>query len=121
MKPDAICEELVQCCLAPDGHMGGIGSDNMTVILVIFLKGVTLNYKGSLGENLVDNVVYYLPKDKPEASNDQNEKVDKSDWLILTLCVITYIITIFKLIIPLPYSKLFNSYFCYRLINSFYF
>lgn len=79
MKPDAICEELVQCCLAPDGHMGGIGSDNMTVILVIFLKGVSLNYKGSLGENLVDNVVYYLPKDKPEASNDQNQKVDKSD------------------------------------------
>ena len=32
-----ICEALLDRCLAPDLRMGGIGCDNMTVILVCFL------------------------------------------------------------------------------------
>ncbi|XP_046854526.1 probable protein phosphatase 2C T23F11.1 [Xenia sp. Carnegie-2017] len=37
MKPDKICEELLTRCLAPDCDMGGLGCDNMTVILVCLL------------------------------------------------------------------------------------
>ncbi|XP_076352420.1 putative protein phosphatase 2C T23F11.1 isoform X2 [Tachypleus tridentatus] len=37
MEPEHICEELMTCCLAPDCQMGGLGCDNMTVILVSFL------------------------------------------------------------------------------------
>ncbi|KAG1684372.1 putative protein phosphatase 2C T23F11.1 [Nymphon striatum] len=37
MEPEDICEELMTRCLAPDCQMGGLGCDNMTVILVCFL------------------------------------------------------------------------------------
>lgn len=36
-----ICEELMTRCLAPDCQMGGLGCDNMTVVLVCFLHGKT--------------------------------------------------------------------------------
>ena len=32
-----ICEELMMRCLAPDCTMGGLGCDNMTVVLVCCL------------------------------------------------------------------------------------
>lgn len=35
--PEEICENLMTKCLAPDCQMGGLGGDNMTVILVCFL------------------------------------------------------------------------------------
>ncbi|XP_015171924.1 PREDICTED: probable protein phosphatase 2C T23F11.1 [Polistes dominula] len=38
MNPKEICEELINCCLAPDISRGA-GCDNMTVILVCFLHG----------------------------------------------------------------------------------
>ena len=34
-----ICEELMMRCLAPDCTMGGLGCDNMTVVLVCHLYG----------------------------------------------------------------------------------
>lgn len=39
MDPETICEELMERCLAPDGQMGGLGGDNMTVVLICFLHG----------------------------------------------------------------------------------
>uniref|UniRef100_A0A1Q3F177 protein-serine/threonine phosphatase n=1 Tax=Culex tarsalis TaxID=7177 RepID=A0A1Q3F177_CULTA len=39
MYPQYICESLMTRCLAPDCQMGGIGGDNMTVIIVCFLHG----------------------------------------------------------------------------------
>lgn len=39
MTPDMICEQLMTCCLAPDCLMGGLGGDNMTVVVVCFLHG----------------------------------------------------------------------------------
>lgn len=36
-----ICESLLDHCLAPDCRMGGVGCDNMTVILTCFLHGAT--------------------------------------------------------------------------------
>ncbi|XP_059093408.1 probable protein phosphatase 2C T23F11.1 [Tigriopus californicus] len=37
-EPEVICEELMTKCLAPDSTMGGLGCDNMTVILVCLLQ-----------------------------------------------------------------------------------
>lgn len=37
-EPEEICEELLSHCLAPDCQMGGIGCDNMTVVLVCLLQ-----------------------------------------------------------------------------------
>lgn len=39
MQPEIICEELMMRCLAPDCQMGGLGCDNMTVVLIGFLHG----------------------------------------------------------------------------------
>ncbi|GAB6019447.1 tRNA methyltransferase ppm2 [Chamberlinius hualienensis] len=39
IDPEDICEQLMMNCLAPDCQMGGLGCDNMTVILICFLNG----------------------------------------------------------------------------------
>jgi len=39
LEPEDVCEELMTRCLATDCTMGGLGCDNMTVILVCFLNG----------------------------------------------------------------------------------
>lgn len=39
IQPEIICEQLMTRCLAPDCQMGGLGCDNMTVILVCILNG----------------------------------------------------------------------------------
>lgn len=41
MEPEYICEELMTRCLAPDCQMGGLGCDNMTVVLICPLHGAT--------------------------------------------------------------------------------
>ncbi|CAF0799821.1 unnamed protein product [Brachionus calyciflorus] len=41
IPPETICEELMNRCLAPDCLMGGLGCDNMTVVIVCFLHGGT--------------------------------------------------------------------------------
>lgn len=38
ISPEIICEQLMTRCLAPDCQMGGLGCDNMTVVLVCFLN-----------------------------------------------------------------------------------
>ncbi|XP_003747764.1 probable protein phosphatase 2C T23F11.1 [Galendromus occidentalis] len=44
MEPEIICEELMTRCLAPDTSMGGLGCDNMTVVLVCFLNGRSFDH-----------------------------------------------------------------------------
>jgi protein phosphatase 2C family protein 2/3 len=39
IPPEIICEQLMTRCLAPDCQMGGLGCDNMTVVIVCFLNG----------------------------------------------------------------------------------
>lgn len=36
-----VCEDLMERCLAPDSEIGGVGCDNMTVIIVGILNGMT--------------------------------------------------------------------------------
>jgi hypothetical protein len=37
--PEVICEELLGYCLAPVCQMGGLGGDNMSIIIICFLHG----------------------------------------------------------------------------------
>ncbi|CAG0915121.1 unnamed protein product [Notodromas monacha] len=39
LEPEAICEALLEHCLAPDLSFGGLGCDNMTVILAVYVNG----------------------------------------------------------------------------------
>jgi len=39
IQPEIICEQLMTRCLAPDCQMGGLGCDNMTVVLACILNG----------------------------------------------------------------------------------
>ncbi|CAG9762473.1 unnamed protein product [Ceutorhynchus assimilis] len=39
LEPEDICEGLMMRCLSPDCHMAGLGCDNMTVVIVVFLHG----------------------------------------------------------------------------------
>ena len=39
MEPEEICEALLDRCLAPDLSFGGLGCDNMTAILAVYLNG----------------------------------------------------------------------------------
>ncbi|KAI8095117.1 phosphatase 2C-like domain-containing protein [Gilbertella persicaria] len=41
MKLDEICEQMMDHCLAPDSDGGGVGCDNMSVIIVAILNGKT--------------------------------------------------------------------------------
>jgi protein phosphatase 2C family protein 2/3 len=38
-QPEDICEQLMDRCLEPDCQVGGLGCDNMTVVLICFLHG----------------------------------------------------------------------------------
>lgn len=38
---EEICEELMDDCLAPNSEIGGVGCDNMTVVIVGILNGKT--------------------------------------------------------------------------------
>ncbi|XP_014257236.1 probable protein phosphatase 2C T23F11.1 [Cimex lectularius] len=53
--PDAICEDLLNRCLSPVSNYGGTGCDNMTVILVLFMK------------NKKNQIVYSKPLSKDDS------------------------------------------------------
>lgn len=54
--PEQICEALMNRCLAPDCQMGGLGGDNMTVILVCLLHGKTYEeLSARCAEKLLEN------------------------------------------------------------------
>lgn len=68
LQPEVICEELMTRCLANDCSMGGLGCDNMTVILICFLHNQP--YK-----NLVDKCQAIVTK-KENARTHTMEEVD---------------------------------------------
>ncbi|KAI8440833.1 hypothetical protein MSG28_009145 [Choristoneura fumiferana] len=48
-EPAAVCEALMQRCLAPNSSTGGLGCDNMTVLLVCLKPfPVTVNVNASM-------------------------------------------------------------------------
>eukprot|EP00123_Amoebidium_parasiticum_P001444 comp12531_c0_seq1/m.7518 comp12531_c0_seq1/g.7518 ORF comp12531_c0_seq1/g.7518 comp12531_c0_seq1/m.7518 type:complete len:315 (-) comp12531_c0_seq1:915-1859(-) len=43
MSLPKVCEELMNTCLAPESKIGGVGCDNMTVVIVVFKKNYMPN------------------------------------------------------------------------------
>lgn len=64
MDPEQICEELMTRCLAPDCQMGGLGCDNMTVVLVCLTQGEDLAKKCSR---------VHIPSQDPLSSSEEEE------------------------------------------------
>ncbi|UYV62573.1 hypothetical protein LAZ67_2001128 [Cordylochernes scorpioides] len=70
--PGDICEELMTRCLAPDCQMGGLGCDNMTVVLVCVLQ------KGTYEELSARCALPPCPA-PADSDNDTTEEDDISD------------------------------------------
>lgn len=67
-EPEVICEELMTQCLAPDSTMGGLGCDNMTVILVCLLQEKPY-------QRLVDKCAKMAAQLASERNQEENEGV----------------------------------------------
>ncbi|WFD06552.1 protein-serine/threonine phosphatase [Malassezia vespertilionis] len=59
-----ICEDILERCLAPDAEVGGIGCDNMTLMIVAILAGRTKEEWYQWVKERVENKVGY---DTPES------------------------------------------------------
>jgi len=76
------CENLMDRCLAKDSELGGIGCDNMTVVIVGFLNGKSLeewyewmaNRYGSLGPDFSDEVEQSGHTEDYGSMDDENEQ-----------------------------------------------
>uniref|UniRef100_A0A0R3RIH7 protein-serine/threonine phosphatase n=1 Tax=Elaeophora elaphi TaxID=1147741 RepID=A0A0R3RIH7_9BILA len=77
-EPEAVCEELLSRCLAPDCQMGGLGCDNMTAVLVCLLQEDTPEayiarcsrkpVESAAGDAVsVDSETYVTPQPSPVA------------------------------------------------------
>lgn len=78
------CENLMDKCLASDSELGGIGCDNMTVIIVGFLNGKTEAawYKwmeqryGKYGQEYEESDNRQQKSDDPEYNDDEDEGLE---------------------------------------------
>lgn len=105
---DEICELLMDRCLAPDSEVGGLGCDNMSVIIVGILHGKSLEEwydwmaervaadipkKDALGNDVVDEIEEAAHEDSQEKSvnnvddqapildnNTRPSTDDEKDW-----------------------------------------
>ena len=68
LEPEQICEELMMRCLANDCSMGGLGCDNMTVILICFLNDQPY-------QKLVDKCLTMVKK-KEKAMSQLMDEID---------------------------------------------
>ncbi|ODM96802.1 putative protein phosphatase 2C T23F11.1 [Orchesella cincta] len=81
MEPEKICEELMSACIAPDSHMGGLGCDNMTVVLVCFLHGKSWEqYCSKIASTLEPNLLGYTRRLRASSSDDSSD--DNEDAIL---------------------------------------
>ncbi|KAL4002907.1 putative protein phosphatase 2C T23F11.1 [Acanthocheilonema viteae] len=83
-EPEAVCEELLSRCLAPDCQMGGLGCDNMTAVLVCLLQEDTPEayiarcsrkpVESTAGDaTSVDSDTYVTPQPSPVATEPNED------------------------------------------------
>eukprot|EP00731_Ephydatia_muelleri_P038107 Em0655g6a len=77
MKPAQICESILDHCLAPDCRLGGVGCDNMTVIIVCFLNGPTHQFSEDRGRPRKSSTTCETSRDIEYACPIQPAKLDK--------------------------------------------
>lgn len=62
-----ICELMMDKCVAPDSDWGGVGCDNMTVLIVAILNGRTKEqWYDWVADRVRNNVGYSTPQDLPD-------------------------------------------------------
>lgn len=92
MTPDKVCEDLLRTCLAPDCQMGGLGCDNMTVILVCLLNGQSWGDYCSKIASALDSTVLEQKRGIINISDSDDDEVIPSENLeeaksaVATLC-----------------------------------
>ncbi|KAF7287195.1 hypothetical protein GWI33_002016 [Rhynchophorus ferrugineus] len=69
LEPEEICENLMMRCLAPDCQMAGLGCDNMTVVIVVFLHGEPY-------EKVVEKCKQYVAFVKTTKEENENKIIE---------------------------------------------
>merc|ERR1712088_478685 len=78
LEPEIICEELMTRCLASDSSMGGLGCDNMTVILICFIRNEPY-------QSLVDDCIMMMDIREKSRKKNYLEKIQMTKWMIRVL------------------------------------
>ncbi|XP_030763642.1 probable protein phosphatase 2C T23F11.1 isoform X2 [Sitophilus oryzae] len=78
LESELICENLMMKCLAPDCHLAGLGCDNMTVVLVVFLHGDSYDKVIEKCKNYVaEHKIGHETDDSEEPRDSEDEDEDK--------------------------------------------
>jgi len=90
MEPEKICEDLMTNCLSPDCQMGGLGCDNMTVILVCFLHGKSWeDYCTKIAGSLEPNIESFASSlnclsDNGVTNEQEEDPADESESYVVS-------------------------------------
>ncbi|OZJ04934.1 hypothetical protein BZG36_02661 [Bifiguratus adelaidae] len=76
-KPEQICEELMDECLATESDMSGVGCDNMTVIIVAWLNGLSI-------DEWMQKVIKQLDNEEEETPKKVADDKDKSKPILVS-------------------------------------
>ncbi|KAG8916804.1 Protein phosphatase 2C 2 [Tulasnella sp. 417] len=79
---DQICEVIMDKCLAPDSDInGGVGCDNMTVVIVGLLRGRTKEeWYNWIADRVEKKVGYETPKELPQLYSASRVAAAKERW-----------------------------------------
>ncbi|KAG8987807.1 Protein phosphatase 2C 2, partial [Tulasnella sp. 427] len=79
---DEICEVIMDKCLAPDSDInGGVGCDNMTVVVVALLRGRTKEeWYNWVADRVENKVGYETPKELPQLYSASRVAAAKERW-----------------------------------------
>lgn len=79
---DQICEIIMDKCLAPDSDInGGVGCDNMTVVIVGLLRGRTKEeWYNWIADRVEKKVGYETPKELPQLYSASRLAAAKERW-----------------------------------------
>lgn len=79
---DKICEIIMDKCLAPDSDInGGVGCDNMTVVIVGLLRGRTKEeWYDWIADRVEKKVGYETPKELPQLYSASRVAAAKERW-----------------------------------------
>ena len=86
-----ICEKLMTRCLAPDCRMGGVGCDNMTVIIVCLLQGQSYSELSRKCAYPSTSTIGSLLRER--SVNDMVDGDDDEEWYDCTDCTDELLVT----------------------------
>ncbi|KAJ2027202.1 Protein phosphatase 2C 2, partial [Coemansia sp. S2] len=82
-KLDRICEEMMDECMAGESELGGVGCDNMTVVIVALLNGKTEDEWYAHVKNVADEAgLKASPKISKASRGSSDPSTEESNALI---------------------------------------